>query len=192
MLRRSYASVIALSSSPRAPWWLALVSFTESSFFPIPPDVLLIPMAAARPDRAWRLAAVCTAASVAGGLLGYLIGAALYDQVALPLIHIYHYEAAAAALVTSIQQNGVWLILLKGLLPIPFKLVTIACGFARLDLFQFVAACIVTRGARFFLEAAILRRYGTPVLVLVERRLTTVAIVSVLAILLGFVLLRLL
>src|SRR5690349_15003625 len=92
MLQNFYNRVIALSGSPRAPWWLALVSFAESSFFPIPPDVLLIPMALARPDRAWRLAGVCTAASVVGGALGYLIGYALFDVVAQPLLHAYHYD----------------------------------------------------------------------------------------------------
>ncbi len=192
MLRRLYDRVLALSASPRAPWWLAVVSFAESSFFPIPPDVLLIPMVASRPARAWMLATVCTVASVLGGLLGYAIGAALYDQVALPLIRLYHYEAAAAAFVDSIQRYGVWLILLKGLTPIPFKIVTIACGLARLDLAPFVLACVATRGARFFLEAAVLRRYGAAVLALVERRLAVVALGSVAAVVVGFLLVKVL
>ena len=192
MLRRLYHSVLALSASPRAPVWLALVSFAESSFFPIPPDVLLIPMVAARPRRAWLLAAICTGASVAGGLLGYLIGFALYDAVALPLIRFYHYEAAADAFVASIRIYGVWLVLLKGLTPIPFKLVTITCGLAHLDLAPFVLACIVTRGVRFFAEAAVLRQYGAAVLAMVEQRLALVAAVSVVAIVLGFAALKLL
>lgn len=186
MLRRMYARVLALSASPQAPWWLALVSFAESSFFPIPPDLLLIPMVAARPVRAWRLAALCTAASVLGGLLGYAIGALLYDRVALPLIHLYHYEAAADAFVDSVRRYGVWLILVKGLTPIPFKIVTIACGMAGLELIPFVLACLVTRGARFFIEAAVLRRYGEAVLAMVERRLTLVTVVVLVAVVAGF------
>jgi membrane protein YqaA with SNARE-associated domain len=192
MLRALYHRVLRLSASPRAPWWLALVAFAESSVFPIPPDALLVPMAAARPERAWRLAAICTAASVAGALLGYAIGAALYDAVALPVIRFYHYEAAAAAVVDSIQHYGVWFILVKGLTPIPFKVVTIACGAARLDLVPFFLACLVTRGVRFFLEAAVLRRYGAPVLAVVERRLTLVAAASVLAVVAGFLALKVL
>ena len=191
MLRRLYDRVIALSASPRAPLWLALVAFAESSFFPIPPDALLLPMVAARPDRAWFLATICTVSSVLGGLLGYIIGYALYDQVALPIIHLYHYDTAAAAFVESIRANGVWLVLLKGVTPIPFKIVTIAAGAVHLAIVPFILACIVTRGARFFIEAAILRRYGAPVLAAIEKRLAVVAIGSVVAIVAGFLLLKL-
>ena len=191
MLRRLYDRVIALSASPRAPLWLALVAFAESSFFPIPPDALLLPMVAARPDRAWFLATICTVSSVLGGLLGYVIGYALYDQVALPIIHLYHYDTAAAAFVESIRANGVWLVLLKGVTPIPFKIVTIAAGAVHLAIVPFILACIVTRGARFFIEAAILRRYGAPVLAAIEKRLAVVAIGSVVAIVAGFLLLKL-
>jgi membrane protein YqaA with SNARE-associated domain len=190
MLRRLYHRVLDLSASPRAPWWLALVAFAESSFFPVPPDALLLPMVAARPERAWRLAAVCTASSVLGALLGYAIGYALYQQVALPVIHFYHYDDAAAAVVDNLRVNGVWLVLAKGLTPIPFKIVTIAAGAVHLELVPFVLACIVTRGARFFIEAAILRRYGASVLRVVERRLAVVMLGSVAAIVAGFLLLK--
>lgn len=192
MLRTLYQRILALSASPHAPWWLAAVSFAESSFFPIPPDALLIPMVAARPQRAWRFATVCTLASVFGALLGYAIGAALYDQVALPILRFYRSEAAATAILDNIRQYGVWLILVKGLTPIPFKLVTIACGAAQLNLAQFVAACIVTRGVRFFLEATILRRYGAPVLAAVERRLSLVAIGSIVVAIIGVAAIKLL
>ena len=192
MLRRLYDRVRALSASPRAPLWLAVVAFAESSFFPVPPDALLIPMVAARPERAWRLASLCTAASVLGALLGYAIGAVLYDQVALPLIRFYHYDDAAAAFTESLRVNGVWLVLLKGLTPIPFKIVTIAAGAVRMALAPFVAACIVTRGARFFIEAAVLRRWGAPVLRVIERRLAVVMAGSVFAVVAGFLLLKVL
>src|SRR3954447_12982036 len=111
MLRRLYDRVLALAASPRAPWWLAVVSFTESSFFPIPPDALLVPMVLARPDRAWFFAAVCTAASVVGGALGYLIGYAVFDQLARPLIELYGYGDRFAAFQALYGDYGLWVIL---------------------------------------------------------------------------------
>ena len=192
MLRRLYDRVIALSASPRAAWWMAMVSFAESSFFPIPPDVLLVPMIIARPERAWRLAALCTGASVLGGLLGYFIGYALYDALAAPVIRFYHYEAAAQAFMDRFNEWGVWIILIKGLTPIPYKIVTITSGLAHFNLAVFIAASVVTRGARFFLVAALLRRYGEPVRVWIERRLTLVTTLTAAGIVGGFLVLRLL
>ena len=191
MLRRFYDRVLALAASPRAPWWLALVSFAESSFFPIPPDALLVPMVLARPDRAWRLALICTLSSVAGGMLGYFIGYALYDQLAAPLIRFYHYEAAADAFVQRFNEWGLWVILIKGLTPIPYKIVTIASGLAHFNLGVFVAASLVTRGLRFFLVAALLRRFGAPVQAWIEKRLTLVTSLVAVSIVGGFLLLRL-
>jgi membrane protein YqaA with SNARE-associated domain len=190
MLQYFYNRVLALSGSPRAPWWLALVSFAESSFFPIPPDVLLIPMALARPDRAWRLAGVCTAASVVGGALGYLIGYALFDVVAQPLLHAYHYDAAFAHFQQTYAKYGLWVILIKGLTPIPYKIVTIASGAAHFDFAVFMAASVVTRGGRFFLVAALLRYFGEPVRTFIERRLTLVTTAVAAGIVGGFVALR--
>jgi membrane protein YqaA with SNARE-associated domain len=190
MLQKFYRRVLALSGSPRAPWWLALVSFAESSFFPIPPDVLLIPMALARPERAWRLAAVCTAASVVGGALGYLIGYALFDVVAQPLLHAYHYDAAFARFQQTYAEYGLWVILIKGLTPIPYKIVTIASGAAHFDFAVFMAASVVTRGGRFFLVAALLRYFGEPVRTFIERRLTLVTTAVAAGIVGGFVVLR--
>ena len=190
MLRRFYDRVLRLAASPRAPLWLALVSFAESSFFPVPPDALLVPMALARPERAWRLAAICTVASVLGGMLGYLIGYAFYDAVALPLIRFYHLEAKADAFVAGFQQYGLWIILIKGLTPIPYKIVTITSGLAHYDFGLFVAASAVTRGARFFLVAALLRRFGEPVRDFIERRLTLVTSLTAAGIVGGVLLLR--
>ncbi len=157
MLQGLYQRVLALAASRNAPWWLALVSFAESSFFPIPPDVLLIPMALARPHRAWTLAAICTAASVAGGAAGYAIGYLLFDQLATPLLHAYGYEAAFARFQATYAQYGLWVILIKGFTPVPYFLVTMASGIAHFSLAMFVGASIVTRGGRFFLEAALLQ-----------------------------------
>ena len=191
MLRRLYDRVLALSASRHAGWWLALVSFAESSVFPIPPDVLLVPMVLARPERAWRLAFICTLSSVVGGLLGYFIGYALYDQVAVPLIRFYHYEAAAQNFIDRFNEWGLWVILIKGLTPIPYKIVTITSGLTHFNLALFVVASAVTRGLRFFVVAALLKRYGRPVQQWIEQRLTLVTSLVALSILGGFLVLRL-
>ena len=192
MLRGFYDRILRLAASPRAVLWLALVSFAESSFFPVPPDALLIPMVVARPRRALRYALVCTAASVAGGALGYYIGYALFAQVAGPLIRFYHYEDAIERFRDSYAQYGAAIILLKGLTPIPYKIVTITSGFAHFDFGVFLLASAVTRGVRFFLEALLLQRFGEPVRLFIERRLGLVMWVSLAAILLGFGLVKLL
>ena len=191
MLHRLYDRVIALSATRLAPLWLFCTAFAEASVFPIPPDVLLIPMILARPARAWWLAFACTAGSVLGGLLGYWIGAALLEPLAMPLVHFYHAEHAYAAFKTYVAAYGFVAILAKGLTPIPFKLVTIAAGAAHFDLGQFVLACVITRGGRFFLlEAVPLRFFGDRARVFVEERLVLVTS-SVLALAVaGFVVLR--
>jgi len=190
MIQRLYRRVLALAASPRSPWWLAAVAFAESSFFPIPPDALLIPMALARPRRAWQFAAICTVASVTGGALGYLIGYALFDQLARPLLRAYHYEAAFAHFQDMYARWGLWVILIKGLTPIPYKIVTIASGAARYNFVLFMAASAVTRGLRFFLVAALLRHYGVPVRDFIERRLTLVTSAVAAGIVGGFLVLR--
>lgn len=174
MVRHLYNRVLTLAGSRRAGLWLSLISFAESSFFPIPPDVLLVPMILARPDRAWRLAFVCTTASVAGGALGYLIGYALFDVLAQPILHAYHYEGVFAAFQAKYAEWGLWVILIKGLTPIPYKIVTIASGAAHFNFLVFMLASIATRGIRFFVVAALLRRFGEPVRDFIERRLTLV------------------
>jgi membrane protein YqaA with SNARE-associated domain len=190
MLRRLYDRVLALAGSPRAGLWLAVVSFVESSFFPIPPDALLIPMVLARPDRAWRLAFVCTVASVAGGALGYLIGYALFDVLAEPILRAYHYQDAFAAFQAKYAEWGLWVILIKGLTPIPYKIVTIASGAARFNFPLFMLASATTRGVRFFAVAALLRRYGEPVRIFIEKRLTLVTTALLVGIGGGFLLLK--
>jgi membrane protein YqaA with SNARE-associated domain len=191
MLRRLYLRTLALAGSPRAAWWLAAVAFAEASFFPIPPDALLIPMALARPDRAWRYALTCLVGSVAGGALGYLIGYAVFDQLARPLIAFYGYGPAFAAFQAMYAKWGLWVILVKGLTPIPYKIVTIASGAAHFDFPLFMAASVITRGARFFLVALLLRFFGTSVREFIERRLTLVTSLLAAGIVGGFLMLRL-
>jgi membrane protein YqaA with SNARE-associated domain len=190
MLHRLYARVMALAASPNAAWWLALIAFAESSFFPIPPDALLVPMALARPRSAWRFAAICTVASVTGGALGYLIGFAVFDQVAQPILTLYGYGPAYAAFQAKFQEYGLWIILIKGMTPIPYKIVTIAAGAARFDLALFMMASVLTRGARFFLVATLLHFFGDAVREFIERRLTLVTSALAVGILGGFLALK--
>ncbi len=192
MLRRLYDRVLALSASRYAPLWLAVIAFAESSFFPIPPDVLLIPMVLARPHRAWLLATICTVASVVGGALGYYIGYALFNQVARRLIEIYGFGPRLADYQAIFADYGFRLILLKGLLPVPYKIITIASGAAKFSFPLFMLASVITRGARFFLLAALLRKWGEPIRDLIERRLTLVASLVAVGIIGGFLAVKLL
>jgi len=171
MLRRLYDWCIAAAGKPHAAWVMGAISFAESSFFPIPPDTMLIPMSLARPDKAWYYATVCTATSVAGGLLGYFIGAALYDSLGQWLIHIYGLGDKVDAFREAYGRYGAWIILIKGVTPIPYKLVTIVSGFARFNLFLFVVCSIVARGMRFYLTAFLLSRYGLRARAIIEKRL---------------------
>jgi membrane protein YqaA with SNARE-associated domain len=171
MLRRLYDWCIAAADRPYATWLMGIVSFVESSFFPIPPDTMLIPMSLARPDKAWFYATVCTLTSVAGGVLGYFIGAVLYDSVGLWLIQLYGYGDKVEAFRQSYAEWGGWIILLKGLTPIPYKIVTIASGFAGYDLPMFVLLSLIARGMRFYLLAFLLNRYGARARAIIEERL---------------------
>jgi membrane protein YqaA with SNARE-associated domain len=170
-LRRLYDRCVAAAHKPHAMWSLSAVAFAESSFFPIPPDVMLIPMALAQPARAYVMAAWCTVASVTGGLLGYAIGALLYDSVGTWLIHLYGYGGKVEAFREAYAQWGAWIILLKGLTPIPFKIVTITSGFAGYNIGLFVLFSVITRGARFFVLAFLLHRYGEQARHIIERQL---------------------
>jgi membrane protein YqaA with SNARE-associated domain len=187
MLKRIYDWCIRAAHKPYALWILAAVAFAESSFFPVPPDVMLIPMALARPQRAWIYASVCTAASVLGGLLGYAIGALLYDSVGHWLIEFYGLGGKVEAFRESYAQWGAVIILLKGLTPIPYKLVTITSGFAGYNLVLFVLCSIVARGGRFFVAALLLNRYGDWIRVRVEKHLTLWVTLGVIALVAGFV-----
>ena len=171
MLRRLYDWTIALSARPSAIWALGAISFAESSVFPIPPDLILIPMSLARPHRAFFYAGICTVTSVLGGLLGYAIGALLYDTVGKFLIELYGYGDKADAFRAAYAHWGHWIILLKGVTPIPYKVVTITSGFAGYDLFWFTVLSIITRGARFFVLAALLYVWGEPARDFIEKRL---------------------
>jgi len=172
MLRKAYDWCIAAAYKPYALWLMGLVSFAESSFFPIPPDTMLIPMSLARPDKAWTYATVCTVTSVAGGVLGYVIGAYLYDTVGHWLIALYGYGDKVEAFREAYARWGTVIILLKGLTPIPYKIVTITSGFAGYNIWLFIICSFVARGMRFYLTAFVLNRYGEQVRHIIEKRLT--------------------
>jgi membrane protein YqaA with SNARE-associated domain len=189
-IRRLYDWTLAIAGHRHAAWGLGAVSFAESSIFPIPPDVLLVPMCIAQPKKAWFYAIVCTIASVLGGIVGYAIGLFLYDTLGLWIIELYGLGDRAKAFEAEFAEWGLWVILIKGLTPIPYKLVTILCGFAHFNFMVFVLASIVTRGARFFIVAGLVYLYGEPIKEFVERRLNTVALGVLLVIILGFVIVR--
>jgi membrane protein YqaA with SNARE-associated domain len=190
MLRRLYDWTLSLAARPSAPYALAVVSFAESSFFPVPPDVMLVPMMLARPDRAWTYALICTVTSVVGGVLGYLIGLFLYDSIGSWLFQFYGLTDGAEAFRKAYAEYGHWVILLKGLTPIPYKLVTITSGFASYSLFWFVVLSIVTRGARFFFIALLMTRFGPAIKSMIDRHFNLIAALAIVALVGGFVAFR--
>ena len=186
MLRRIYGWFIAAADKPYALWIMAGVSFAESSFFPIPPDVMLLPMSLARPKRAWFFAAICTVSSVAGGLVGYAIGALLYDSIGQWLMHIYNLTDKVETFRQSYAEWGAVIILLKGLTPIPYKLVTITSGFAGYNIWLFILCSIVARGGRFFVLAVLLNRYGDVIRAELEKRLGLWVVIGTVVLVGGF------
>lgn len=171
MLRRLYDWTISLAASPYALWALAIVSFAESSFFPIPPDVMLIPMIIATPHRAWLIAGVCTVASVMGGAFGYWIGATLYDSVGLPVLEFYGKTDKFDEFAERYNEWGAWAVIAGGITPLPYKLFTILSGSTGLNFWIFMVASFVARGLRFFIVAALLWKFGEPIREFVEKRL---------------------
>ncbi len=171
MLQRLYEWTMGLAAQPRALWALAAISFIESSIFPVPPDILLVPMVLAARPRAWRIALVCTVASVLGGLLGYAIGYFLYESAGRPLLEFYGYAERFAQFQDRYNEWGAWIVAGAGVTPFPYKIITIASGVTQLDLMTFTVASVLSRGARFFIEAAILWQFGPPVRRLIERNL---------------------
>lgn len=171
MLRRLYYKTMEFSTHKNALWILAAIAFVESSVFPIPPDVLLIPMVLAARNNAWKYAAICTLASVLGGLLGYYIGAALYEGIGRPIIDFYHLHDEFTLFTLKYDEWGIWIVVVSAITFLPFKLATIASGVADLDLLNFVLASTGGRAIRFFIVAALLYQFGQPIRNLVERNL---------------------
>ena len=187
MLRSWYDWVIRMSEHPKSLWALAGVSFAESSFFPIPPDIMLIPMIIAQRAKAWLIAGVCTIASVVGGFFGYAIGYFFFETLGKWVIDLYGLQGGFADFQQQFNEYGLWIILIKGLTPIPYKLITIASGAAHFDLLTFGLASLVTRGGRFYLVAGLLYMIGQPARIFVEKHLTLVTTAFAAVIVAGFV-----
>lgn len=190
MLRRIYDALLNVAAHRHAVAWLAVVSFAESSVFPIPPDVLLIPMILARRDRAFFYATVCLVSSVIGGLVGYAIGHWGFEAIGRPVLTFYGYADAIAQFEKAFADYGWWLIVLKGATPIPYKLVTIASGAASFDLLEFFTASLLSRGIRFYAVTALLWWFGPPIRRFVEERLGMVVLIGTIVLVGGFVVVR--
>ena len=190
MLQRLYDWTLALAAHRRALPALAAVSFAESSFFPIPPDVMLIPMVLAARARAYVIAAVCTLSSVLGGVMGYAIGFFVHESVGRPLLAFYGHADRFADFQDRYNEWGLLIVFAAGLTPLPYKVFTIASGATGLGLAPFVAGSLISRGLRFYAVAFLLRRYGPPIRTFVEGNLKAVATVFVVALAAGFVVLR--
>ena len=190
MLRKLYDWTLDLAAHPHATWWLAAIAFAESSFFPVPPDVLIIAMVLAARDRAWRIAMVAMLASAAGGVAGYAIGYFLYASIGEPIIAFYGYTEQFATFQGWYREYGAWIVAAGGFTPIPYKVITIASGVAQMDLGTFTVVSVVSRGARFFLVAALLWRFGPPIRSFIEARLALLTVTFFVLLFAGFVLLK--
>ncbi len=186
-MRRIYNWLLHLAGTRYALSAMGAVSFAESSFFPIPPDIMLLPMVLAQPRKAFRIALVCTVCSVLGGLLGYAIGFYFFETIGAWVVKTYHLEAGLQDFRASYAANGVLYILGKGITPIPYKLVTISAGAAHFDLFTFMWASALTRGGRFFLEATLLWKYGDAIRPFIEKWLPWLLWLFLFALIGGFV-----
>ena len=186
MLDRLYIRLLALSQHPKALWVLALVAFAESSVFPIPPDVLILPMVLAAPSRAWIIALVAMVASVAGGLLGYAVGALMFEQLGRPILEILGKGDAVETFNQRFNSLGFWAVLGAGLTPFPYKVITIMSGWTGMHLGTFIATSVLARGLRFFLVAALLWKFGTAIRTFIERRLGLLSILFMLLLIGGF------
>ncbi|MBM7067351.1 YqaA family protein [Actibacterium sp. 188UL27-1] len=190
MLRRLYDWTLSLAAGPYALVALAIVSFIESSIFPIPPDVLMIPMILAAPRKAFLIAGVCTVASVLGGLLGYVIGAFAFEQIGQPILESLGKGEEIEAFNERFNDFGFWAVLIAGLTPFPYKVITIMSGWTAMPLGTFIVTSIIARGLRFFIVAGLLWKFGEPIRDFIEKRLGLMFIVFVAVLIGGFFLVR--
>ncbi len=190
MIDRLYAWTMRRAHSRNAMPTLALISFLESSIFPLPPDVLLIPMVLADRTKAFRIALVCTISSVIGGMLGYAVGYFLFETLGRWVVSVYGLQHAFAQYQEMFKEWGLWIILIKGMTPIPYKLITIASGVAHFNFAVFMMASVVTRGLRFYIEASLLWYYGEPIRHFIERRLNMLTWIFLVGLIGGFVVVK--
>jgi membrane protein YqaA with SNARE-associated domain len=187
MLRKTYDFVIRKANSPHAEKWLATISFIESSFFPIPPDIMLIPMLIAQPRRALWIASICTLASVIGGVFGYLIGMFLFDAIGSTILALYGLEEKFDLVKDWFIEYGAAILIIKGMTPIPYKILTITAGVVGLNIWIFLGASIICRGIRFYLVATLIYFYGESIRSFIERRLVLVTTIAAVLAVAGFV-----
>lgn len=190
-VRKIYDSVIHLSSSKHAMAWLFVISFVESSFFPIPPDIMLIPMILATPKKAWKIAGICTLASVIGAYLGYIIGFYFFELIAEPLLEFYGYLDKFNEFKNLYSEYGAWIVFGAGITPFPYKIITIASGVVQLNLAVFTVASIIARGLRFFLIAWLLKTYGEKMRLFIEKNLGWLSVLFLVLLIGGFLLIKL-
>lgn len=188
--KRIYDYMIELASRPNAMYFLAAVAFIESSFFPIPPDVMLIPMVLAMPQKAWKIAGVATAASVVGGYFGYLIGIFAFDLIAKPILNFYGYMHQFDVFKGYYHEWGAWIVFGAGITPFPYKVITIASGVVHLDLLTFTIASVLARGMRFFLVAWLLKKFGAPMKTFIEKNLGILSVIFLILLIGGFAIIK--
>lgn len=181
-----YDWMLDMASKKNAMLFLFIVAFAESSFFPIPPDIMLIPMVLATPAKAWRIAGLSTAASVLGGFFGYVIGVYFFDLIAKPILTFYGYMHQFDVFKDYYHEWGAWIVFGAGITPFPYKVITIASGVVHLDLAVFTLASVVARGLRFFLVAWLLKKYGEPMKLFIEKNLGMLSVVFLLLLFGGF------
>ncbi|MDO4162449.1 MAG: YqaA family protein [Pseudomonadota bacterium] len=190
-VRKIYDAVFHLSKDKGALYWLFIISFIESSFFPIPPDIMLIPMVLASPQKAWKLAGIATAGSVIGAYLGYIIGIYFFQLIAEPLLDFYGYLEKFESFKNLYNEYGAWIVFGAGITPFPYKIITIASGVVHMNLIVFTVASVIARGMRFFLVAWLLKAYGEKMREFIEKNLGWLSVVFLLLLIGGFALIKL-
>ena len=191
LIHKTYDTMLSLSAKDHAMLFLFLVAFAESSFFPIPPDVMIIPMVLATPQKAWRIAGLATFASVIGGYFGYIIGSCFFDLIAKPLLEMYNALDQFKEFENYYHLYGAWIVFGAGITPFPYKIITIASGVVHLDLFIFTIASILARGIRFFLVAWLLKKYGAPMKMFIEKNLGWLSVLFLILLIGSFALIKL-
>ena len=189
-VRKIYDKMLELSEGKGAMMALFAVAFAESSFFPIPPDIMLIPMILATPSKAWRIAGLATLASVLGGYFGYAIGVFFFDLIAEPLLSFYGYLEKFQTFENYYHEYGAWIVFGAGLTPFPYKIITIASGAVHLDLLVFSVSSVLARGGRFFVVAWLLKKYGAPMKIFIEKNLGWLSVLFLILLICGFAILK--
>lgn len=191
LVHKTYDTMLRWSSSPNAMYWLFLVAFAESSFFPIPPDIMLIPMILATPNKAWKIASLATVASLIGGYFGYAIGVFAFDMIAEPILEFYNALDKFHTFENYYHQYGAWIVFGAGITPFPYKIITIASGVVHLDLAVFTIASILARGMRFFVVAWLLKKYGEPMKYFIDKHLGKLSVLFLILLIAGFAAIKL-